>query len=87
MAFAGGWVVSFSMCGVCVGSVVSESLRPHALWPARLLCPWDFPGKNPGVAFRSPTFGQQQLPALPQGQRSGQPCIGGLVSSVKIPYI
>ena len=19
-------------------------LRPHALWPARLLCPWDFPG-------------------------------------------
>ena len=30
-------------------SVVSDSLRPHALQPARPLCPWDFPGKNPGV--------------------------------------
>ena len=27
-------------------SVVSYSLRPHGLQPARLLCPWDFPGKN-----------------------------------------
>ena len=24
-------------------------LRPHGLWLARLLCPWDFPGKNTGV--------------------------------------
>ena len=30
-------------------SVVSRSLQPCALWPARLLCPWDFPGKNTGV--------------------------------------
>ena len=30
-------------------SVVSDSLRPNRLWPARLLCPWDFPGKNIGV--------------------------------------
>ena len=30
-------------------SVVSNSLRPHGLWLARLLCPWDFPGKNIGV--------------------------------------
>ena len=22
--------------------------RPHGLWPARLVCPWDFPGKNTG---------------------------------------
>ena len=27
-------------------SVVSYSLWPHRLQPARLLCPWDFPGKN-----------------------------------------
>ena len=26
-----------------------DSLRPHGLYPARLLCPWDFPGKNTGV--------------------------------------
>ena len=30
-------------------SVVSNSLRPHGLMPTRLLCPWDFPGKNTGV--------------------------------------
>ena len=30
-------------------SVVSDSLRPHGLWPTRLLRPWDFPGKNTGV--------------------------------------
>ena len=31
-------------------SVVSDSLRPHGLQPARLLCPWDSPGKNTEVA-------------------------------------
>ena len=30
-------------------SVVSDSLWHHALWFTRLLCPWDFPGKNTGV--------------------------------------
>ena len=25
------------------------SLRPHGLLPSRLLCPWNFPGKNTGV--------------------------------------
>ena len=30
-------------------SVMSDSLRPHGLQTARLLHPWDFPGKNTGV--------------------------------------
>ena len=30
-------------------SVMSDSLQPHGLKPTRLLCPWDFPGKNIGV--------------------------------------
>ena len=30
-------------------SAVSDSLQPHGLQPARLLCPWDSPGQNPGV--------------------------------------
>ena len=30
-------------------SVVSDSLWPHGLGPARLLCPWNSPGKNTGV--------------------------------------
>ena len=29
--------------------VVSDSLRPYGLWPTRLLCLWDFPGKNTGL--------------------------------------
>ena len=28
---------------------MSDSLQPHGLQPTRLLCPWDFPGKNTGV--------------------------------------
>ena len=34
---------------VCARSDVSDSLQPHGLQPARLLCPWDSPGKNTGV--------------------------------------
>ena len=30
-------------------SVMSNSLRPHGLEPARLPCPWDYLGKNTGV--------------------------------------
>ena len=28
---------------------MSDSLQPYGLSPARLLCPWDSPGKNTGV--------------------------------------
>ena len=34
---------------VRVCSVVSDSLQPSGPEPARLLCPWDSPGKNTGV--------------------------------------
>ena len=34
-------------------SVMSDSLQPHGLWPARLLCPWISPGKNTGVGSHS----------------------------------
>ena len=30
-------------------SVVLDSLQPHGLQPIRVFCPWDFPGKDPGV--------------------------------------
>ena len=35
------------MCSVA--SVVSDSLWPHGLYPALLLCPWNFSGKDTGV--------------------------------------
>ena len=38
-----------NLCSVPSLLVVSDSLWPHGLQPARLLCPWDFPGKNAGV--------------------------------------
>ena len=34
-------------------SFVSDSVRPHVLQPASLLCPWDSPGKNTGVSSHS----------------------------------
>ena len=40
----------FDILCVCVSHlVVTNSLWPHGLWPTRLLCPWDSPGKNTGV--------------------------------------
>ena len=29
-------------------------MRPCGLYPAKLLCPWDSPGKNTGVGFSNP---------------------------------
>ena len=40
-------------CGhVC--SVMSDSLQPHGLWPARLLCPLGSPDKNTGAGLPCP---------------------------------
>ena len=38
---------------VCARSVMSHCLLSHGLWPSRLLCPWDSPGKNTGVGGHS----------------------------------
>ena len=49
-------------------SVVSDSLQPHGLYPARLPCPWGFPENNFGVACH----------VLPQGIFPAQglnPCL------------
>ena len=39
------------VCGVLSCSVMSNSLRPHELQPARILLPWNFPGKSTRVGF------------------------------------
>ena len=36
------WHLFLLYCAVLSGSVVSDSLSPHRLYPARLLCPWGF---------------------------------------------
>ena len=38
---------------ISVTSVVSDFSRCYGLSPARLLCPWDSPGKNTGVDCRA----------------------------------
>ena len=44
-----GWIDGVLSC-----SVVSSSLHPHGLYLIRLLCPWNFAGKNTGLPFSSP---------------------------------
>ena len=47
------WVaVSSSNACLHAKSLQSDSVRPHRWQPARLLCPWDSPGKNAGVGCR-----------------------------------
>ena len=61
-------------------SVMSDSLRFHGLWPARLFCPWDFLSKDTGVGCHlllqgdlpnpgiKPTFPALQADSLPLSQ-------------------
>ena len=64
-------------------SVVSDSLRSHALYPARLLYPWEFsrqeywsrlpcplPGDlpNPGIEPKSPALQEDSLPTETPGK-------------------
>ena len=59
---SGGLTISLTENESC--SVVSDSFQPRGLQPSRLLCPWDFPGKNAGVgchALLQPLFAAQAL--------------------------
>ena len=43
-------LISILQKGCClVAKLCLTLLWPHGLWPTRLFCPWDFPGKNTGV--------------------------------------
>ena len=37
------------VCACMLSLQLCLTLRPYGLYPAKLLCPWDFPGKNTGV--------------------------------------
>ena len=64
---------------------MSDSARPNGLQPARLLCPWSPPGKNPGVGSHvllqgifptrvgswSPTLQAEALPSEPPAGGGG----------------
>ena len=36
------------VCALC-RSVMFNSLQSHGLYPSKILCPWNFPGKNTGA--------------------------------------
>ena len=56
---------------VCAKSLqLCPTLRPYGLKPARLLCPWDSPGKNTGVV------------AMPSSRESSQLRDGTCISCV-----
>ena len=41
--------IRFYLKNMCCAQSHLTLCYPHGLQPARLLCPWDFPGKNTGV--------------------------------------
>ena len=61
------------LCSVLSRSVVSDSLWPHGLLPARLLCPWGSPGKNTEMGCHALLQGifpaQGSNPGLPHCRR------------------
>ena len=56
--------------------IVSDSLWSHGLWPARLLCPWNSPGRHPfsressdsGIKPGSLALSVDSLPSEPPGK-------------------
>ena len=73
--FSSHWHISslkVSMLGV---PVISNSLWPHRLQPARLLCPWDSLGKNTGVDCHALLQGHLPNPGF-EPAASHVSCIG-----------
>ena len=63
-SFSPGKSIRWYVC-MLSGFSVSDSLWPHGLLSARLLCPWDSPGKNTGVDSHSLLQGlEPRSPAL-----------------------
>ena len=75
--------LSSTVCAMLSRSVMSDSLLPDELYPARLLSPWGFsrqeywnglpcppPGDlpNPGTEPRSPALQADSLPSEPPGK-------------------
>ena len=62
------WRIHKTECCVCVLAAQSGlTLQPYGLWPSRLLCPWDSPGKDTGVGCHS--LHQRNFPT--QGSNPG----------------
>jgi len=63
-------IIMINIGGMCMCSVVSDSLRSHGPWSARILYPWNIPGKNTGVGCHFLLHGSSH------SQPSNPSCIG-----------
>ena len=71
--FFTNWAIREAQLNICVCvscSFVPDSLQPHGLQSTRVLCPWDFPGKDTGVGCHFllqgifPTQGSNQVSCI-----------------------
>ena len=60
-----GWTTTQTMRVLVAQSCLT--LRPYGLWPARLLCLWNSPGKNTGVGSHSLLQGNLRDPEIEPG--------------------
>ena len=75
---------SFLKCGpVCVlsRSVMSNSLRPHGLQPARFLCPWDFFRQQYWDGLLFPPPGHLPIPGTEPMSLASPTLVGGLFTT------
>ena len=77
--------VDSALCwAVLCHSVVSDSLRPHRLYPTRLLCPWGFSRQEYWSGFSYPPPGDLPNPGTePRSEPSGKP---GILEWVGYPF-
>ena len=82
---------SYNSSAAVLCSVTSDSLWPHGLYPTvahRLLCPWDFPGKNTGVRCPAAAAAAKSLQLCPtlcdpiDGSPTGSPVPGILQARI-----
>ena len=77
-------IISSSMCVcACVCSVISDSLQPHELWSARLLCPWNFPARILEWVAISYSWGSSQAETEPASLAF--PALAGRVFTTEPP--
>ena len=60
---------------------MSDSLQTHGLWPTKLLCPWDSPGKDTRVGCHALLQGIVPI----QGLNLGPPHCGQILYCLSYP--
>ena len=71
-------------CAVLCCSVLSDSLRPHGLYPARLLCPWGYSRQDYSSGFPCPPSGGLPDPGIEPGSLMSPALAGGFFTTKAI---